>query len=87
MHIFATLVTIAMPIKSYILHFEEGKKELLLKELQQLNDCEVIPAQNHDVVVVVTDTSSEEKDTNLYNQLLEIKGLKHLSLVSGFDAK
>lgn len=76
-----------MPIKSYILHFEEGKKDILLAELHNLENCEVIPAQNHDVVVLVTDTSTEELDNNLYNQLLEIQGLKHLSLVSGFDAK
>ncbi|WP_299524160.1 chaperone NapD [uncultured Lutibacter sp.] len=76
-----------MPIKSYILHCEDQKKEILLKELQKLPNCEVIPAQNHEVIVIVTDTDSEETDTELYNKLLEIKGLKHLSLVSGFDAK
>ena len=76
-----------MPIKSYVLHFEESKKEILLKELRELENCEVIPAQNHQVVVLVTDTATEELDNKLYNQLLEIQGLKHLSLVSGFDAK
>ena len=76
-----------MPIKSYILHCEDQKKGILLKELQKLMNCEVIPAQNHEVIIVVTDTDSEETDTELYNQLLEMKGLKHLSLVSGFDAK
>ena len=76
-----------MPIKSYILHFEEGKRNILLEELQHLKGCEVIPAQNHNVVVLVTDTATEEIDNNLYNQLLEIKGLKHMSLVSGFDPK
>ncbi len=76
-----------MPIKSYILHFEEGKKEILLKELYKLENCDLIPAENQDVVVLVTDTATEELDNILYNQLLEIKGLKHMSLVSGFDAK
>ena len=76
-----------MPIKSYILHFEEGKKEALIEELQKLTNCEVIPAQNHDVIVLVTETETEESDSELYNKLLEIKGLKHLSLVSGFDTK
>lgn len=87
-YIFVTLVTLHknMPIKSYILHCEENTKESLLKELQQFAYCEVIPAENHEIIVVVTDTDSEEKDIELYNQLLEIKGLKHLSLVSGFDA-
>ena len=76
-----------MPIKSYILHCENDKKNELLAELQKLSNCEVIPAKNHGVIVIVTDTDTEEKDNQLYNQLLEIKGLKHLSLVSGFDAK
>lgn len=76
-----------MPIKSYVLHCENDKKEILLKELQKLESCEVIPAQSHEVIVVVTDTETEELDQELYNQLLEIKGLKHLSLVSGFDTK
>ncbi|MDP3312538.1 chaperone NapD [Lutibacter sp.] len=74
-----------MPIKSYILHFEEGKKEIVLKELHNLQNCEVIPAQNQNVLVVVTATDTEELDNNIYNQILEIEGLKHLSLVSGFD--
>lgn len=74
-----------MPIKSYILHIEEGKMELVLKKLYNLQNCEVIPAQNQNVLVVVTATDTEELDNNIYNQLLEIEGLKHLSLVSGFD--
>ena len=76
-----------MPIKSYILHYEENKREDLIKELQKLQGCEIIPAQNHDVLVLVTETETEELDSKLYNKLLEIKGLKHVSLVSGFDTK
>ena len=76
-----------MPIKSYVLHCENNQKEILLNELQKLQNCEVIPAKNHEVIVVVTDAATEELDQELYNQLLEIKGLKHLSLVSGFDTK
>jgi len=76
-----------MPIKSYILHSQEGEKEELLKQLQNLSNCEVIPAQNHEIIVLVTDTDTEESDKELYNKLLEIQGLKHLSLVSGFDDK
>ncbi len=43
-----------MPIKSYILHYEEEKKEALLEKLQKRSNCEVFPAQNHDVIVIVT---------------------------------
>lgn len=76
-----------MPIKSYVLHCEDNKKEILLDSLTKISNCEVIPAENKEVVIVVTDTPTEEIDQELYNKLLEIKGLKHLSLVSGFDAK
>ncbi|SNR77468.1 periplasmic nitrate reductase chaperone NapD [Lutibacter agarilyticus] len=76
-----------MSIKSYIIHCEQDKKGSLFSELQKLSNCEVIPAQNHEVIIVVTDTDSDESDNQLYNQLLEMKGLKHMSLVSGFDPK
>ena len=76
-----------MSIKSYIIHCEQDKKDSLFLELQKLSNCEVIPAQNHEVIIVVTDTDSDESDNQLYNQLLEMKGLKHMSLVSGFDPK
>ncbi len=76
-----------MPIKSYILHYEEDKKETLVRELQKLQNCEVFPAKNHDVIIIVTETETEELDNKLYHKLLEINGLKHMSLVSGFDTK
>ncbi|PCH99667.1 MAG: hypothetical protein COB81_10525 [Flavobacteriaceae bacterium] len=76
-----------MPIKSYILHPLKGQKELLVKDLAVFSECEIIPAQNHDIVVLVTDTSSEIADTDLFNKLNELKSLKHMSLVSGFEDK
>jgi len=76
-----------MPIKSYILHPLKGEKELLISDLKGFTECEVIPAQNHEVVILVTDTSSEIADTNLFNKLNELKSLKHMSLVSGFEDK
>jgi len=76
-----------MPIKSYIIHSVENHKETVINALIKLENCEVIPAENKEVIVVVTDTSTEEKDKELYNKLLEIEGVKHMSLVSGFDTK
>ncbi len=76
-----------MPIKSYILHFEKQNKKQLLIDLESISNCEIIRAKNHDVIVLVTDTDNEESDKELYNQLIEVQGVKHLSLVSGFDAK
>lgn len=76
-----------MHIKSYLLHYTEGKKERLIEQLRKLSNCEIIPAKNHDVIVLVTDAEDDETDKRLHNNLLEMEGLKHLSLVSGFDGK
>jgi len=76
-----------MPIKSYIIHSTENQKKNVVEALKKLKNCEVIPAENKEVIVLVTDTSTEETDKELYNKLLEIKGVKHMSLVSGFDTK
>ena len=35
-----------MPIKSYLAHPHEGKKEELIVAISALTECEVIPAEN-----------------------------------------
>lgn len=74
-----------MPIKSYLAHPKEGKKEDLLMALSKINHCEVIPAQNKDVIVLVTDTKSEIEENILKEKLEAIESLKLFSMVSGFD--
>lgn len=74
-----------MPIKSYLAHPKEGKKEDLLMALSKINHCEVIPAQNKDVIVLVTDTESEIEENILKEKLEAIESLKLFSMVSGFD--
>ena len=68
-----------MPIKSYLAHPLEGKKE----ELQQA--CEIIPAENKDVLVVITETATDAEDKKLKETIETIKSLKLLALVSGFN--
>ena len=85
--LYQKLHKIKMPIKSYILHCEATKKDLLLHNLKNTPNCEVIPAKNHELIVLVTDAATEELDKELHNQLQEMEGLKHMSLVSGFNPK
>lgn len=75
-----------MPIKSYLAHPHTGKKEQLIQELLNLENCEVIPAENKDLLVVVTDTLDEIGDKKLTEQIEAIDSLKLLALVSGFNA-
>lgn len=76
---------IGMPIKSYIAHPVEGKRNELIMKLKGLSLCEILPATNQEIVIVVTDTFSIEEDQQLYDTLINITELKHLTLVSGFS--
>lgn len=74
-----------MPIKSYLAHPHEGKKSKLIEDLLKINQCEVIPAQNKEIVVIITDTDSKTEEDNLRAQLDAIDSLKLLAMVSGFN--
>ncbi|QTE21411.1 hypothetical protein [Polaribacter cellanae] len=74
-----------MPIKSYLAHPLEGKKEDLAKAISFLKGCEVLPAENKNVLVLVTETETEEEDTKLKEKIEAISSLKLLALVSGFN--
>ena len=75
-----------MPIKSYLAHPHDGKKAELVDALTQLSACEVVPAKNEDVLVVITDTSDDASDQILKEKIEKIDSLKLLALVSGFNS-
>lgn len=74
-----------MPIKSYLAHPKTGEKQSLINALTLLNGCEVLPATNQDVVVVVTETLDDASDAVLKDKIEHIDSLKLLALVSGFN--
>ena len=74
-----------MPVKSYLAHPLEGKKQLLVEAIKAIDGCEVIPAENKDLLVVVTETESINQDEILKEKIEAIDSLKLLALVSGFD--
>ena len=75
-----------MPIKSYLAHPHSGKKMELMQTLTSLNYCEVIPAENKELLILITDTESNAQEDDLQEQLNTIKSIKLLALVSGFNA-
>jgi len=74
-----------MPIKSYLAHPHNGKKEELIKILSTLKQCDIIPAKNENVLVVVTETENEIQESILKQKLEAIDSLRLLALVSGFN--
>ena len=74
-----------MPVKSYLAHAMTGKKEELMQALLSFEQCEVVPAENQDVVALVTDTPNDMEEEILKQKIEAIQCLKLLSLVSGFN--
>ncbi len=72
-----------MPIFSYLAYPVQGAKEQLINDLSALEFCEVTPAENEEVLVLVTDTPDEETEKQLQEQLKAIKSLESLGMTFG----
>ena len=75
-----------MNIKSYIAQPHEARKDELFRAISSLPNCEVTPAENKDVLVVVTETESRDEEEELMGKLEAIRSMKLLTLVSGFNS-
>jgi nitrate reductase NapAB chaperone NapD len=76
-----------MPIFSYIAIPHKGAQERLCAELSALDFCQVVPADNQEVVVLVTETPNEQQEKTLQQSLKTIGSLQSLSLAFGYDEK
>ena len=74
-----------MPIFSYLAIPRNGAKETLCADLAKTPHCEVIPADNQDVIVLVTDTPDEATEEMLQQTLKNLLSLQSLSLAFGYD--
>ncbi|MFT7611250.1 MAG: nitrate reductase NapAB chaperone NapD [Parvicellaceae bacterium] len=75
-----------MPIKSYLAHPQDGKKEALVLALSSFTECDVFPAENREILIVVTETKNKEAEKKLKEKLESINSLKLLAMVSGFKS-
>lgn len=74
-----------MPIKSYLAHPHDSRKDELIKAISEIDQCEVVPAQNKDILVVITETEDKREEEILKEKLDAISSLKLLAMVSGFN--
>ena len=72
-----------MPVFSYLAYPVQGAKERLINELAALEYCEVTPAENEEVLILVTDTPDEKTEKELQKKLKEIKSLESLGMTFG----
>lgn len=73
-----------MPIKSYLIFPQPGKEDLLLDSLRCFPQCEVIPSDDVQVFVLITDTSNATEEDSLERMLQQDTKIHHINLVSGF---
>jgi nitrate reductase NapAB chaperone NapD len=74
-----------MPIFSYLAMPKKGAKEALCTELASLDYCQILPAKNQDVIVLVTETPDEIIEKSLQTTLKELQSLQSLSLAFGYN--
>lgn len=72
-----------MPVFSYLAYPVGGAKEELLNDLAALDYCEVTPAENEQVLILVTDTPDDKTEQALQEKLKQLKSLRSLGMTFG----
>jgi nitrate reductase NapAB chaperone NapD len=72
-----------MPVFSYLAYPVKGAKEELLTELAALDHCEVMPAENEEILILVTDAPNEEQEQELQKKIKKLKSLQSLGMTFG----
>lgn len=73
-----------MPVFSYLAYPKQGAKQALFKDLTALEHCEVMPAENQNILILVTDTPDEKSEKQLQQKLKELKTLESLGMTFGY---
>jgi nitrate reductase NapAB chaperone NapD len=74
-----------MTIQSYLIYPEAGGGPALAENLRRTTGCsEVIPAENRELLVLVTETENGEEQKRLEESLQELEGVACLAMVGGW---
>ncbi len=72
-----------MPVFSYLAYPKQGAKKELLTDLEALEYCEATPADNENILILITDTPDEESEKALQKKLKKLKTLESLGMTFG----
>ena len=72
-----------MPVFSYLAYPKPGAKEALFDDLAALEYCEVTPADNEEILILLTDTPDEKSEKALQKKLKALKSLESLGMTYG----
>jgi nitrate reductase NapAB chaperone NapD len=72
-----------MPIRSYVVLPEAGARDAVAKRLKSIPACDALPAENRDLVLLVTDTETGDEDEALFETVRQVVGVRSLVLTFG----
>ena len=72
-----------MPVFSYLAYPKPGAKEQLIRDLAALDYCETTPADNAEILILVTDTPDEDQEKALQKKLKQLSSLESLGMTFG----
>lgn len=74
-----------MTVQSYLVYPEQGQQQRLTEALLRMEGCEVFPAENRELLVVVTTAENAEQEKALESALNSLEGAECVALVSGWS--
>lgn len=72
-----------MPVFSYVAIPRSGEKKKLQDKLNALKYCEVMPADNEEVLILVTDSPDKDSEETLQLHLKNLHSLESLHMSFG----
>ena len=69
-----------MPVCSYLVSPQPGSSTALQQRLEAIPTCTVYPAENHELMILLTDTTGPEAENELQEQLRQIPEIQCLAL-------
>jgi nitrate reductase NapAB chaperone NapD len=72
-----------MPVFSYLAYPKKGAMQALFNDLTALEYCEAVPAENENILILITDTPDEQTEKQLQQKLKNLNTLASLGMTFG----
>ncbi len=69
-----------MPVCSYLMYPKPGQSEKLQVKLSNLPSCTVVPSENHEVFILITDTPNKKEENSLLEKLSQEQDILCMAL-------